>query len=165
MKICFKCSLEKSLDDFYKHKKMADGHLNKCISCTKQDTRNTELKIRSTPEGLERDRKRHRDKYQKLGYKEKQKEWDKFKPWKQSQAYKNLSRDLEIPLGMEAHHWNYNDEYLKDVFILDRKIHRNIHRFLTLDLDRKIFMDLNGNYLDTKEKHKKFIECTPQPTK
>lgn len=158
MKKCFKCSLVKSLDDFYKHKRMADGHLNKCISCTKKDTRQIELKIRSTPEGLERDRKRHRDKYQKLGYKDKQKEWDKFKPWKQTQAYKNLSRDLEIPLGMEAHHWNYNDEYLKDVFILDRKQHRNIHRFLTLDLNKRIFLDTDGNYLDTKQKHSDFIK-------
>lgn len=37
IKTCFKCGAEKSLAEFYKHKGMADGHLNKCKSCTKKD--------------------------------------------------------------------------------------------------------------------------------
>ena len=39
MKICFKCNIEKDLNSFYKHKRMKDGHLNKCIECTKIDVR------------------------------------------------------------------------------------------------------------------------------
>lgn len=38
MKKCFKCGEVKELDKFYKHKRMKDGHLNKCIECTKKDT-------------------------------------------------------------------------------------------------------------------------------
>ena len=47
MKICFKCGIEKPLSDYYKHKQMGDGHLNKCKDCTKKDVSNNEV-IRKT---------------------------------------------------------------------------------------------------------------------
>lgn len=36
-KRCFKCLCEKPFAAFYKHAAMADGHLGKCIECTKKD--------------------------------------------------------------------------------------------------------------------------------
>lgn len=154
-KTCFKCNQEKTLNSFYKHSGMKDGHLNKCKDCAILDNLKFIERIRSTPEGVEKERARHRDKYKRLGYKEKQKIWDENKYWKLSQEYKNQKRNISrlIPKqkNQETHHWNYN--LLKSVFVLNISLHRKFHRLLIFDNETLCFW-YNGNLLDTKEKHR-----------
>lgn len=158
MKKCFKCNKEMPLDCFYKHGGTSDGYLGKCKECTKKDARKRENELRNNPIWVESERARQREKYSRLNYKEKQKIWNKDKPWTRSSVYSNLRRKLKTPKGIELHHWNYNDNFLEDVFFLSILEHRKIHRFLTLDLEKKIFLTTEGEYLDTKEKHLNYIK-------
>ena len=43
-KVCFKCNIEKPLDEFYKHSQMRDGHVNKCKLCNLNDVNDNRLK-------------------------------------------------------------------------------------------------------------------------
>lgn len=47
-KKCFKCGKVKDTELFYKHSKMKDGHLNKCIECCKKDCKISNGKYKRT---------------------------------------------------------------------------------------------------------------------
>ncbi len=56
MKACFKCGAVLSLAFFYRHAGMADGHLNKCIGCTKRDVAENRRKNIFRVRAYDRDR-------------------------------------------------------------------------------------------------------------
>lgn len=55
-KTCFKCGEEKPIEDFYRHPKMADGHMGKCKECAKADVRENRSIRRSQYAAYERQR-------------------------------------------------------------------------------------------------------------
>lgn len=167
MKKCFKCGEVKSLTEYYKHKQMKDGHLNKCKECTKADSVNQFNINKNNEEWLESERSRHRDKYHRLEYKDKHKPTPEQKI-KNMNAYRSkfpekykarcASQHIETPNGFHRHHWSYLESHFKDVIFLTIKDHNKAHRFLVYDQERCMYRrNDNMELLDTKELHVEFI--------
>lgn len=148
-KVCIKCGLYKPLEDFYKHPKTKDGRFGKCKSCTIADSRRNYLE-KSSKEGFyARERKRGKEKYLRLGYKNRK---------QNHKETKNVSKRLHVQgintKGLEIHHWNY--ELLLSVFLLPAKAHKLIHKYLIYDEGTKLFF-YERKLLRTKEEHREVI--------
>lgn len=167
MKECFKCNKVLSIKMFYKHKQMGDGHLNKCKECTKNDVKQKYIENIKDPEYINKERKRGREKYYRLNYKElpkpsKDKKKAIMKRYYEKYPEKKIMRRIVSSLGkpkkgFNNHHWSYNSEHSKDVIILSIKDHNLIHRFLTYNQESKMYYSKDGILLDTRIKHENYI--------
>ena len=152
-KVCFKCGILKDISHFYQHARMADGHLNKCKECTKLDAHKCHQNNMNDPLYIEKQRKRGREKYKRLNYVSRP-STRKTESGKIADINKKLRvRGFDMN-EKEFHHWNYN--YPECGFILDRRSHALIHKFLLFDQISLCFW-YNEILLDTKEKHRKAI--------
>lgn len=160
MKKCFKCGETKPLLEYYPHKQMADGHLNKCKDCTKSDTKNRLNEKIKDPGFLELEQQRHRDKYYRLGYKEKHNKTPEYKKQVNNNYQKKYPEKImsksklgKSPAGFHFHHWSYKKEHQKDVITIKLADHYTLHRFLVYDQQSMCYKTKSGVLLDTKEKH------------
>jgi hypothetical protein len=138
MKKCFKCGIEKSLDEFYKHSQMGDGHLNKCKECTKLDTKANYRKNIQNYNKYEEERSKNIDRI--LNRRRRNRLYALRNPdKKRSQAILRgaVIRGLilkpnicsvcnNVNERLQAHHQNY--EKPLEVIWLCGKCHRSIHQ-------------------------------------
>lgn len=144
-KECFKCKTVKPLSEFYKHSEMADGHINKCKDCAKNDvakhrTKNIE-KIRAY------DRKRAKNKERIQQAVEVTKAW-RAEDKKRLAAHNAVARAIKSgrlkKLPCErcaseksvAHHEDYNNKL--DVMWLCQPCHKQRHKEIDQQSPRQL---------------------------
>lgn len=113
-KRCFRCGEIKPITDFYTHREMRDGRLNKCKECTRNDVRN------NYSANIEKYRQYDRDRGYRPG--------PKYKV-SARMATRCLDRKPCVICGnakVEAHHPDYSKPL--DVIWLCKKHHGEIHR-------------------------------------
>lgn len=147
---------------------MPDGHLNKCKSCAKIDSKSWYKEKSEDPAFVEKEKDRAREKYHRLGYRETKKPdpdkrklitdryKDKFpEKYKAGISSQRIRKEFQ---ENQLHHWSYNQEHWKDVIELTISDHNLLHRHIIYDQERMMYRRSDNNQLlDTKESHYQYF--------
>ena len=164
-KTCFKCHKSKPLSAFYTHPRMRDGHLGKCKTCTKADTKKRTEILMGNKEWVESERARGREKYFRLGYKNKSK--NSVHTLESNRAYRLKYPEKYVASieaqhidsgGLFKHHWSYCKEHRRDVIFLSLSDHAKVHRYMIYDQERMMYRKTTGELIDTREAAVAFYE-------
>ncbi len=143
-KKCFKCKRTRPLDQFYRHPKMADGRVNKCVDCARKDSDARRREKLKDPVWVEQEAARLRAKARK-------------RTPERTKAH-NALRTRRKP-GVHLHHWSYLPEHHTDVIELSPKDHRRAHRFMVYDAERLQYRRCDTmELLDTRERHEAYLK-------
>lgn len=189
VKRCFKCGEIKSLSAFYKHSRMADGHLNKCKECTKLDTKSNRLDKIEYYQDYDRNRPNYRDRVNTLASKnkarysespefrqvmlERRNKWCSQNKNKRSahQAVNNAIRNGSLSKPqfcsccgnsgtIQGHHWSYDPEFVLDVVWLCPRCHGLEHKRIN-SIVRKGDIDTSKDASEVLELLKQYIKDLP----
>lgn len=136
-KICFKCKQKKELNEFYKHPRMKDGHLNKCKECNKKDVSKNyadNIDYYKNYDAMRNDSNKRKEKA--LEYQTNRREREPIK-YKARTAVSNAIRDKKLfkqpcqecgNIKSQAHHEDYTKplEVVWLCFICHRQEHNQL---------------------------------------
>lgn len=156
MKPCIRCGEQKPLPDYYKHPMMADGHLNKCKPCCREQARVRHYEKMEDPEWQAAERARGREKFGRN-----RDRWNVGNTPVEVKRAEQLAlyHVRNVPDGFERHHWSYLPEDALDVTLLPIGDHRAAHRRMTYDPRHLQFRTPRGHLLDTKPKHLRWLRA------
>lgn len=133
-KPCIRCGESKTIDEFYTHPRMADGHLNKCKGCCKKDA----AIVSRTQKARERDFKRHhenperRRQTRECTYRRRKANPEKVRAYNAIQRAITSGKVKRLPCEVcgDAKSEGHHDDYAKPLEVkwLCRKHHAEIHR-------------------------------------
>lgn len=134
MKRCICCGRTLALAEFYLHKQMADGHLNKCKECCKRHA--NERRWANLEEARERDRQRGKNPKRRAAHVASATKYSKanptksrvrYKVYKAIKAGKLVRKPCEVcgALNTHAHHHDYSKPL--DVKWLCPACHAKVH--------------------------------------
>ena len=169
-KRCSRCGAVKSLGEFYKNCKAADGLTYYCKACHKSvqlDQYSTNRDVLLARRRANRRDNPIKERARALAYRERNREmlrevservYRRFPEqgkahYKAAWALRDRWRD-----GYCFHHWNYAEEFHLDVFDLTNTEHMRLHKQMVYDQSVMMYYTRDGELLDTRERHGAYIE-------